>query len=289
MEYRFQEDILLVQEITGQSRRELASKIGVGAATLERWVQGDVQPSQQRLALFYDYAFSHGVPLNRIKAQLRTEELAKTECRLLFHGSKSGIDGPLSLAPSRANNDFGRGFYCGENLEQSAMFVNQYPTSSIYMVAFAPAGLQGAHFVVVQDWMLAVSAFRGRLKDYEGHPKMQELMRRVSEADYVVAPIADNRMFEIMDDFSQGFITDEQCQHALSATGLGMQWVITSEQALKQTTLLEKCYLSAEERGYYERKRKEELEVGLAKVKAAHRQYRGRGRYVDELLGEEDR
>lgn len=287
MEYRFQEDILLVQEITGLSRRELAGKIGVGTATLERWAQGDVQPSQQRLALFYDYAFRHGVPLNRIKAQLRTEELAKTEYQLLFHGSKSGIEGPLALTLSRANNDFGRGFYCGESLEQSAMFVNQYQTSSIYMVAFAPSGLRGARFEVDQDWMLTVSTFRGRLKDYEGHPKIQELMRRVDEADYLVAPIADNRMFEIMDDFSQGFITDEQCQHALSATGLGMQWVMASDGALKQTTLLEKCYLSGEERSYYERKRKEELEVGLAKVKAARRQYRGRGRYVDELLCEE--
>lgn len=66
-----------------------------------------------------------------------------------------------------------------------------------------------------------------------------------------------------------------------------MQWVMASDRALKRTTLLEKCYLSGEERSYCERKRKEGLEVGLAKVKAARRQYRGRGRYVDELLGEE--
>lgn len=132
VEYRFQEDILLVQEITGQSRRELASKIGVGAATLERWVQGDVQPPSKGWPSSTITPLAMACRSTRIKAQLRTEELAKTECRLLFHGSKSGIDGPLSLAPSRANNDFGRGFYCGENLEQSAMFVNQYPTSSIY-------------------------------------------------------------------------------------------------------------------------------------------------------------
>lgn len=289
MEYRFQEDVLLIQEVLGLSRRELARQIGVGSATLERWVRGVVQPSRQGLASLYGFAFRRGVPLNRIKAQLRKEELEKTGYRLLFHGSKSGIEGPLSLTASRANNDFGRGFYCGESLEQSAMFVNHYEESAIYMAAFSDAGLCGLRFGVDQNWMLAVSAFRGRLKEYENHPILQELMGHISEADYIAAPIADNRMFEIMDDFSQGFITDVQCQHALSATGLGMQWVMTSKRALDQVVLLEKCYLCPEERAYYEGRRKEELAVGLAKVKAAHRQYRGQGRYVDELLGEGER
>ena len=39
---------------------------------------------------------------------------------ILFHGSKAGIDGKLSLDKSKKANDFGKGFYCGESLEQSA-------------------------------------------------------------------------------------------------------------------------------------------------------------------------
>lgn len=51
-------------------------------------------------------------------------------------------------------------------------------------------------------------------------------------------------MFEIIDSFIDGEITDIQCQHCLSATNLGMQYVFVSEKALSQITLLERCYLT---------------------------------------------
>lgn len=43
---------------------------------------------------------------------------------------KGTKDGKLTLDHSKKINDFGNGFYCGESLEQSAMFVAAYLESA---------------------------------------------------------------------------------------------------------------------------------------------------------------
>lgn len=284
MLYEVASDIELAQELLGCSRRELACRIGLSNMTLNRCMKEPRQASERTLSLFYEYAFSQGLRFNKIKAQLYKEDFADSDAIVLFHGSKSGIEGPLSLGASRSNNDFGRGFYCGESFEQSAMFVARFPQSSVYMVAFFPGGLSELRFSVDQDWMLAVALFRGKLSMFADHPRITQLRQRVEAADYLVAPIADNRMFEIIDSFIEGEITDEQCRHCLSATNLGLQYVFTTPEALERVAILEQCFLCRSEKDSYLSSRSEELRTGLDKVKAAKRQYRGRGRYIEEVL-----
>lgn len=284
MDYRFSDDLLLALDLLPYSKKELAARLDTSVMTLDRWLKRSSQPRKESLATFYDYLYSQGLDLNGIKAQLYQEELSRLSQTLLFHGSKSGITGSLSVAASRANNDFGQGFYCGESLMQSAMFVTTFPSSSLYMIAFNPTGLTPLSFAVDQTWMLTIASFRGRLKDYEDHPLVQQLRHRVEQADYLIAPIADNRMYEVIDSFIEGEITDLQCEHSLSATNLGRQYVFTTPQALHQVRILEHCFLGTAERARYEAHRSESARLGLAKAKAARRQYRGQGLYIEELL-----
>ena len=140
------------------------------------------------------------------------------------------------------------GFYCGESLEQSAMFVATYPDSSLYMLRFDRSGLVGKEFGVSSDWVLLIAYFRKRLREYADSVVIRELVKQVDGVDYIMAPIADNRMFEIIDQFIDGEITDEQCRHCLSATNLGQQYVFLTEKALRQVRLLERCYLTTAEK-----------------------------------------
>ena len=48
--------------------------------------------------------------------------------------------------------------------------------------------------------------------------------------------------------------------------------------------LIERCYISQNEREYYKNIRLEESKLGANKVKLARKQYRGKGRYIDEIL-----
>ena len=91
-------------------------------------------------------------------------------------------------------------------------------------------------------------------------------------------------MFQIINSFIEGELTDKQCKHCLAATNLGMQYIFVSEKAVSQVKLIECCYISQNEREYYKNIRLEESKLGANKVKLARKQYRGKGWYIDEIL-----
>ena len=283
MNFRIQDDIESVIEILDMTQTQLAAALGVSRVTVNNWISGKVQINEANMRSFYEYAFDQGVRLNRIKAQFYLEETAGHDV-LLFHGAKTCIDGQVGLNYNKKINDFGNGFYCGESLEQSVMFVSAYPESSLYILRFTPEGLKPLRFEVNRDWMLMVAFHRGRLKDYENAELVKTLIEKVKDADYIIAPIADNRMFEIIDSFIDGEITDVQCQHCLSATDLGKQYVFTSQRALNHVTLLERCFLANAEKKHYLNSRQESFLVNQDKVKLARRQYRNQGNYIEDLL-----
>lgn len=283
-DFRTSEDIAMMTELLGISASALAEKIGASPVTLSRWMKDDTQISPGNLKALYEFAFSSGLRLNQIKEQLYREDFASPGRPILFHGAKAGIEGPLDLQKSRSNNDLGRGFYCGESLIQSAMFVSGYRDSSLYIVSFDSEGLDGRELTVNRDWMLLIAYYRGKLDAYKASPLLQSLIASLAGADYIIAPIADNRMFEIIDEFIVGELTDEQCRHCLSATNLGRQYVFVTERALRKVTLLRHCYLCEAEKKFYLETRREETRVGNDKVKIARRQYRGAGLYIEEVL-----
>lgn len=276
-------DIEIVMELLGMTAKDIADNIGVSPITVSRWRQGEEQALAANLNAFYNFAFKKGIRLNRIKAQLYKEECENTSA-ILFHGAKTSIDGEISIEKSKNTNDFGRGFYCGESLEQSTMFVANYPESSLYILKFDKNNLKSEKLNVDRDWMLLIAYFRNKLADFSKHPILLHLLAKLEGVDYIVAPIADNRMFEIIDSFIDGEITDIQCQHCLSATNLGNQYVFTSEKALSQLQVLRHCFLSSQEKNYYLSRRQEESRIGNDKVKIARRQYRNQGKYIEEIL-----
>lgn len=283
MEFRVYEDVEVILTLLEMTIQEFANEIGVSYSTVSRWKEPGETVSSANLEKIYEYAFKKSIRLNKIKEQLFREECLENHV-LLFHGAKTDISGDISIEKSRKNNDFGQGFYCGESLEQSAMFVSNFPHASLYMLDFDKTGMQELRLGVEQDWMLMIAFFRGKLTAYERHPMIQRILNRLNGIDYVVAPIADNRMFQIIDSFIEGEITDIQCQHCLSATNLGNQYVFRTQCAADQIQILRKCYLAAVEKEAYISVRSEDAKVSNDKVKIARRQYRGQGKYIEDIL-----
>ena len=106
----------------------------------------------------------------------------------------------------------------------------------------------------------------------------------MENADYIIAPIADNRMFEIIDSFIDGEITDVQCRYCLAATDLGKQYVFVTQKALNQVQIIRKCYLAPAEKQAYLEAKAEELHDSSNKSKIARKQYRNQGQYIEEIL-----
>lgn len=283
MEFCVYEDIEVILTLLDMTIQEFANELGVSYSTVSRWKERGETVSPANLEKIYEYAFKKRIRLNKIKEQLFREECLEDHA-LLFHGAKTDISGRISVERSRKNNDFGQGFYCGESLEQSAMFVSNYPHASLYMLDFDKTGMQELRLGVEQDWMLMIAFFRGKLTAYENHPIIQRILNRLNGIDYVVAPIADNRMFQIIDSFIEGEITDVQCRHCLSATNLGNQYVFLTQRAADRIQILRKCYLASVEKEAYISIRSEDAEVSNDKVKIARKQYRGQGKYIEDIL-----
>lgn len=266
MEYNFSEDLKSIREILGFSQSELAEKIGVEQVTISRTELKKTEPSARLLEVVYSFAFDKNIKINKLKEMFWRDDLGANE-KLLFHGAKTEIDGEIDIHNGRKNNDFGQGFYTGESYEQAISFVSGFGNSSVYYIRFDDRDLKCKRYEVNQEWMMTIAYYRGTLDEYKDHPAVKALIEQSRNCDYIIAPIADNRMFQIINSFIAGDLTDEQCKHCLAATNLGMQYIFLTEKAVSQIKLTERCYISNNEREYYKNIRLEESKLGDDKVK----------------------
>ena len=283
MKYNFPDDLKAIRAILGLTQSELASQIGIEQVTISRNEIGKTTPSAKILETIYGYAFKNNINLNKLKEMLWLDNLSPNH-KLLFHGAKTEIVGNIDLQKSRRNNDFGQGFYTGEKYEQAISFISGFDKSCVYLIDFFDTGLTHKQYSVDQEWMMTIAYYRGALDEYKNHPIIKKLAEESRFYDYIIAPIADNRMFQIINSFIYGEITDEQCKHCLAATNLGYQYVFLTEKSLGNLKLIEKCYVSNNERNHYKNIRSADTKLGDDKVKLARIKYRGKGHYIDEIL-----
>ena len=121
-------------------------------------------------------------------------------------------------------------------------------------------------------------------EQYEQDKILKSIIEKVENADVIIAPIADNRMFDLISEFVDGVITNEQCEHAIAATNLGNQYVVKTKKALEKLDFIKLFFLSSKEKDAYKNKRLENNNINLNKVKVSRIEYRGKGQYIDELL-----
>ena len=283
MDYNVGKDLALIRDFYNLSQDDIAIELKVEKLKITRTETGESYPRKEFLERVYDYCFNKGLRLN-IQKEMFYKDDVKNGHILLTHASKKGIVGNIDVKLGRTNSDFGQGFYCGESYDKSISFVCRSDDASIYFIDFNPDGLKRIEFNVEENWMLAIAYYRGRLEEYKNNKKILDIIKSIEDSDYVVAPIADNRMFEIIDQFIEGYITDEQCKHCLAATNLGLQYVFLTEKAVSNLKVLEKCYISSSEKKYYIKKQEDYQKEGVDKSKLARIQYKGQGKYIEELL-----
>lgn len=274
----------LVKDYFNFSDEKLASELSISRTTLNNWLNDKKEISDNNLDNLYDYVFDKGMMINEISSYMYIEECNTKTTKALFHGSKQGIIGEISYSKAKDFNDFGKGFYCGENYNQAATFIAPYDKSSVYTIYFDSNKLQSIELDVDQEWMLAIAYYRGTLDKYKSNKYIQKIINRIDKADYIIAPIADNKMFNIIDTFINGEITDEQCKHCLAATDLGKQYVFKTQKCLNNLKLLNRMYICSNERKSLLLEKNKQQLLGQEKVKTARIKYRGKGKYIDEIL-----
>ena len=272
-QFNFSEDIDMMTEVFDVSRDELFKLIGIS----------DIR-NKTNIDQLYDFCYNNGFYINDIKWQEYRELFDGISEDVFCHGSRSGIKGEINLSISTNMNDFGQGFYLGQTIKQAGMFVSESENSSIYLFKFDMNNLSKVVFNTEVDWMLAISYYRDLLPQYKDHKRIKNIIDKIDKCDFVIAPIADNRIFELVDAFANNMLTDKQTMHALSATYLGYQYVLKSNKALSQLEVLDRCYLCPIERSNYNHANDIESNTSLNKARLAKYRYKNQGLYIDDIL-----
>lgn len=226
----------------------------------------------------YSYIYRKKYRLNSVKEEILSEKYKK----ILFHGSKKGLTN-ITRDGSREKCDFGNGFYLGENYKQALSFVVEHNNSCVYSFSFNGDDLKIYKFDCDLEWMLAVCYYRGTLDKYSDHEKVLKIIDKIKDADVIIAPIADNRMFYIMSQFAEGEINADVAIHSLSASKLGFQYIMKTDKAINSLVPIEKYYICREERDDCQidlEKRAYEIDT---KLRVAKRDFKD-GLYIDEVF-----
>lgn len=266
----------------------LLAKLDLSEEEFEAIKSGELEPDKMQLENIYNFAYNSGLFLNEIQWQDRLDEFRKENEVVATHGSRTNIKGNIRVDVSGESNDFGNGFYIGEDISQAGMWVGEEPNSSLYILTFDENNLVKAQFNVSVDWMLAVCYYRNQIPEYANSERILRIREKVDNCDYVYAPIADNKLFEVIDAFVAEEITDLQCLYALSATHLGYQYVLKTERALENLDIIDHLYFCSVEKSLYNKESDVENNTSLHKAFIAKKRYKDQGQYISELLGDNE-
>lgn len=284
MTFNYVKDIEYAKNLLEMSDEDICKMFQISRMTYYRWINSKTIPSRENLENIYSCLYDKRIRINKLKEEMYKGQEVEDK-RILFHGAKNYIEGDITVEKSEPKKDFGKGFYLGETLLQSASFVSNYRASSVYVFECKIKDLKVKEYGVTHEWMVLISYFRGKIDEYKDSKYLKKLLAGLKNVDLIIAPIADNTMYDILDDFSGGEITDLQCLNALSANWLGKQYVFLNDKTIKKSLIIiDKLYLCEKEKNDYKTRKEENTKTGKQKVKLAKREYAGKGKYIEELL-----
>lgn len=269
------------------SQQELADKLGVTFATINRWENAKASPNKLAQTKLYDFCKEENIPIydmtiQRIKDEV--EQLNLSENRIvLFHGSKSGIKGKISPI-SRTKCDFGKGFYMGTDPIQPLTLICDYEKAKFYIVSISLDGLQKLDVPANLEWAMIVAFNRGKMDNIKNTNLYQKYYELCSNKDFIIGNIADDRMFYVLDNFFQGNITDLALINSLSALKLGKQYVAISQSACNTVRIEKEIPISYLEKRFLQYISEENRVKGISIANDICRNYRREGIFFDEIL-----
>ena len=271
------------------SQTELAEQLNVTFTTVNRWENGRAVPNKLAQAQLYDLCKAKSVPvydmtLSRIADAAKAVELEEGRV-LLYHGSKSGING--SIQPiSRKQCDFGSGFYMGTEPVQALTLICDFEKSKFYIVSVDMNELAQLDVPPDIDWAMLVAFHRGKMEKIKDTSFYNKYRSMAQNKDLVIGSIANDRMFFVIDNFFVGTITDAALVNSLSALQLGRQYVAISQKACDAVRIEKEITISHLERLFLQEVSAENRTKGVSLANDICKNYRREGKFFDEILDE---
>jgi len=276
-----------IRQYTGLSQTEMAKKIGVQFATINRWENGHSQPTRLAGEGLFALCKDFNVPvydmiIEKIKREVSFLKIEDGRV-ILYHGSKSGL--VRDIAPiSREKCDFGKGFYMGTTPEQPLTLICDFEESKFYVVSIDVNELATTEIPTDIDWAMIVAYHRGRMERIKGSKFYNKYSTMTSGKDLAIGSIANDRMFFVIDNFFLENITDIALVNSLSALQLGRQYVALTEKACKAIKVEKEIELSFFEKKVLRKVSEGNRQKGIELANEICKSHRREGKFFDEIL-----
>ena len=282
-----QELIKKIRSHMNMNQTEFAEKLNVTFATVNRWENGRALPNKLAQDKIYDLCKAQNVPVYDMvieKIETAANGLRLEPGRvLLYHGSKSGIDGRIE-PKSRKQCDFGKGFYMGTEPSQALTLICDYESARFYMVSIATEDLAVLDVPANLEWAMIVAYHRGRMEKIKGTPLYRKYQEITNDKDLVIGSIANDRMFFVIDNFFVGNITDAALVNSLSALELGKQYVAVTGKGCDAVQIEKEIQISYLEKIFLKEVSEANRVKGTSLANDICKNYRREGLYFDEIL-----
>ena len=276
-----------IREYLNMSQTELAERLNVTFATVNRWENGHAAPNKLAQSTLYELCKENSVlvydmTLGRIAKIADSISLSKGRV-LLYHGSKSGINGKIE-PKSRPQCDFGKGFYMGTEVAQALTLICDYDKSKLYIVSVDTTNLETVEVPADIEWAMLVAYHRGRMGTIKGTPFYEKYRKMSENKDLVIGSIANDRMFYVIDNFFIGNVTDAALVGSLSALQLGKQYVAVTQKGCDAVQIEAEVELSHLERLFMKEVAEANRAKGVSLANDICKKYRREGLFFDEIL-----
>ena len=194
----------------------------------------------------------------------------------LYHGSESIIEAP-EFGKGARSKDYGKGFYCTENIELArewACAKNKSGYVNVYefdLTGLKVLNLNDGQYHIL-NWLAILADNRtywqrGSIAEEAKEYIKTHFLLDVSPYDVIIGYRADDSYFSFAQDFVSGLISLQKLSEAMRLGKLGEQIVLKSEKAFEQLKFV--GYESADAEKYYikktERERKARKEYRSSK------------------------
>lgn len=276
-----------IRSLLNVSQDDMAKMIGTSYATVNRWENGHSRPGKAAQLRLYDVCMENGIDLEKMVLAKIDRVVSGLESHpeslILYHGSKSGIQGPIAPI-SRDRCDFGKGFYMGTDPWQPLTLISDFEQSKFYVVRLDLTDLRVLQVSPDIEWAMLVAYNRGKMDEARGTKLYERFSNMADGYDVIVGSIANDRMFYVLDNFFLGNITDKALVMCLSALQLGKQYVAVTRKACSHVMIEEEIELSYLERVFLRDLSESNRVKGVNLANEICRDYRREGLFFDELL-----
>lgn len=188
--------------------------------------------------------------------------------KILYHGSENIIEKP-EFGKGARNNDYGKGFYCTENIELAKEWAcakqnNGY--ANIYefdMAGLEVLNLNSSEYNIL-NWLAILADNRtywqnGSIAEQAKKYIKDNFLPDISGYDVIIGYRADDSYFSFAQDFVAGVISLQKLSEAMRLGKLGEQIVLKSQKAFEQIKFI--GYEDVDAGEYFNKKREREREA----------------------------